>query len=194
MGSISWWTFSYELWKFWSHQSQERRIKMTVLRGGLTFWLRAVSGPPLAHHFLFRNQPVTSLWLRPSFITDSEKLVLFVATCEDCTYKTSILHGEVRAGPFVRNKTTSAVFFAHIFPSGSMNERLVSLLYILLQFWGRAEGSCESPLMLTLLTICPCAATPAPAPPCRVWVRLTWAVLKEVILPLPAICRLTVVA
>lgn len=74
MGSISWWTFSYELWKFWSHQSQERRIKMTVLRGGLTFWLRAVSGPPLAHHFLFRNQPVTSLWLRPSFIAAWKRL------------------------------------------------------------------------------------------------------------------------
>lgn len=59
---------------------------------------------------------------------------------------------------------------------------------------------CESPLMLTLLVDWPgpgAGPGPAPlaaAPPCRVWVRLTWAVLKEVIRPLLAIWRLTVVA
>lgn len=143
----------------------------------LTFWPRAASGPPLAHHFLFPNQPVTSIFYnRQRHVKTAH--IKHLSTRRD------------EVGTIRENH----VRFAHIFPSGSMNERLVSQLYILLQFWGRAEGSCESPLMLTLLTICPCAATPAAAPPCRVWVRLTWAVLNEVILPLPAICRLTVVA
>ena len=46
--------------------------------------------------------------------------------------------------------------------------------------------------MLTLLGAG--AGPPAEAPPCSVCVRLTWAVLKALIRPLPPICRLTVVA
>lgn len=48
--------------------------------------------------------------------------------------------------------------------------------------------------MLTLLRVWPAPAPPTEAPPRSVCVRLTWAVLKDLIRPLPPICRLTVVA
>lgn len=48
--------------------------------------------------------------------------------------------------------------------------------------------------MLTRLSVWPGPAPPAGAPPCSVCVKLTWAVLKDLIRPLPPICRLTVVA